>query len=247
MDKNQLFILETKDKHWALKEKKVGSISNALTINNADKCSDTKHFKATYIADNKIINNAKMRKYLISKDLNKVKSEEDIFQIMQRHAPFTNPLTKGTDYSPCMHAGANCNFQTTSSMVVVYGKTETIWITGRSLPCLSIYKPYIFGHTPQEPIYHKDNQSVNSYWLTQEKINRVLRKKQLPPEFYLEKNQIQKIIINQSKEKLAKFDMKKYLEIEGTFYNKWINKKIKAAKIDSNNSKYFDLITSKFL
>ncbi|HEX7555428.1 MAG TPA: hypothetical protein VF338_02300, partial [Leptolinea sp.] len=75
-------------------------------------------------------------------------SIEDAFRILRSHG-YTDsiPSDSLTANTICMHAGfgpVRIN-QTTGSMVIeMTGDTVTIWITGTSSPCLSVFQPVRF-------------------------------------------------------------------------------------------------------
>ena len=77
-----------------------------------------------------------------------------------------------------MHATGPINrSQTTGSMVAEIRKGEppTIWLTGTSMPCLSIYKPYFFGGdqlTGELPL--PGTVPDESLWWRVEKLHRYL-------------------------------------------------------------------------
>lgn len=104
------------------------------------------------------------------------------FSILRTHEQPDNfsPKRAGTK-SICMHNnGLFCPHQTTGSMVAVLRKNNlphTVWFTGSSNPCISLYKPFYFGDTLlneeqfQQPGAHADV----SYWWKWEIRNRKFR------------------------------------------------------------------------
>ena len=54
----------------------------------------------------------------------------------------------------------------------------TIWLTGSSAPCLSVYKPFYFGNDVlnEENFIAPTSTSDNSYWWQWEKLHRNILK-----------------------------------------------------------------------
>ena len=76
-----------------------------------------------------------------------------------------------------MHAGGLFGDHTTGSMVsVIKDKSITVWITGSSSPCLSIFKPLYFEQTGEfiAPPAFTNEQDSFKYWLKREKFNRAI-------------------------------------------------------------------------
>jgi dipeptidase len=71
-----------------------------------------------------------------------------------------------TARSVCMHASGFLNpSQTTGSMVVEWNKngSPTVWLTGTSMPCLSIYKPFFF-QAPIKMITPSSSPDASLWW-----------------------------------------------------------------------------------
>lgn len=225
MDAKELYVLETKDKHWAVQKKEKANISNCLSIKKADKFSDVSNFKSTYIRKKSIKSwiRTNTRKYLTGKDLNKVVNEKDIFRIMRGHCKFIKPFKKGTSESPCMHSGEKNEYQTTASMIVVLKEKPVIWFTACSLPCISIYKPYVFGEKRMEPIYEGDQIEDCAYWEKIENIHKQLAKKNLPKQFYRERDRIETNLIENFHQKDVNTEkiLENSIYREKEFYKKW--------------------------
>jgi dipeptidase len=71
----------------------------------------------------------------------------DAFAALRSHADEDFLPQDGTTAGVCMHAsGLFCPQQTTSSMVaeIRSGGNHTVWLTGSSAPCLSVFKPFYF-------------------------------------------------------------------------------------------------------
>lgn len=152
MDRNELYILETVGKNYAVKSKKMASISNCLTIRNADRYNDVKNFRKKYT--DKSHKSGKYRRKATYKKLIFATNKEDFFKIMRFH--FKNSKKD----SICMHG----EYETANSMVVILKERPEIYFTGCPNPCKSEYKKYIFGEQIEYPIVDEENQENCEYW-----------------------------------------------------------------------------------
>lgn len=171
-DKKEAWVLETASRNWVLKKiEKYYSISNKLTIgeefdrisagtidfakkmrwvksgqpfNFSEAFSDRLYTKLGNGDKRQLLMNAKLgeqaRKFSVGEAMQLLQThniDEDTFQPKQC-----------TTASICMHATGFINkFQTTGSMVAEIREKgpSTVWLTGTSMPCLSVYKPFFFG------------------------------------------------------------------------------------------------------
>ncbi|MDX2068086.1 MAG: carcinine hydrolase/isopenicillin-N N-acyltransferase family protein [Haliscomenobacter sp.] len=102
-------------------------------------------------------------------------------QILRQHGDEPeneyDPSHGGTG-NVCMHSTGPTNpSQTTGSMVVelpLDGSTPTLWLTGTSMPCLSVYMPFFFGGktllTPEWP--QPSSKPDASLWWQAERLHR---------------------------------------------------------------------------
>lgn len=151
MDRNELYILETVGKNYAIKREKSATISNCLSISNADIYNDVKNFKKKYTDSPK--KNANVRKRTTYRKLLLAKDEEDLFKIMRTHS-------KKDACSICMHG----EYESTNSMVVILKDKPEIHFTGCPNPCQSEYIKYIFGNELVYPIVNEENQDSCDFW-----------------------------------------------------------------------------------
>lgn len=152
MDRNELYVLETVGKKYAIKNKKMASISNCLSIKKADQYNDVKNFKKKYTdRPHKSGNNRRKATY---KKLIFAQNKDDFFKIMRLHSK------KNKDYNICMHG----EYETANSMVVLLKEKPEIYFTGCPNPCQAEYKKYIFGEELQYPIVSEENQNNCKYW-----------------------------------------------------------------------------------
>ncbi|MEG1706803.1 MAG: hypothetical protein RR291_04840, partial [Clostridia bacterium] len=94
-------------------------------------------------------------------------------------------VTRGSVDSVCMHQSPLGDHTTGSMMVEFYQDFNTLWLTGSSTPCLSIYKPYIFGEQSQV-VFGSQEESL-AYWLNREYLVRAIYAKLIDEQDYLGK------------------------------------------------------------
>lgn len=168
-DSQEAWILETAGNEWVAKRvKQYGSISNGLTITddydliskNAITFAKEKGFYKTgkfsfmKVYSNPVmswVSGCKVRQKTTMQGGNQegftIKSA---IEILSSHHLSTDKFTphKATTKDVCMHTTGKLNpSHTVGSMIVEIRKDQpiTIWLTGTSNPCLSIYKPFFFG------------------------------------------------------------------------------------------------------
>ena len=202
MDGKEIYILETAGKDWVCEKTSCGSISNRLSIPAFAK----KHLEPVYSYFSQSAN----RKSMCETAIGKANCVEDIFAALRQHNHDKNPLCRASVGSPCMHYGGLVGDHTTNSFVVEWdeNRTMSLWTTGRSMPCVSLFKPITFGDTTA-PVFHP------TYWLEAETFNRNLLGHKLPDSYYAERDALEKEIL--SAHPLDAF------EKETEFLNKWKN------------------------
>ena len=151
MDRYDLYILETIGKKYAIKKKKTATISNCLSISNADIYNDVRNFKEKYSDTQK--KNANIRRRTTYRKLLLAKNEKDLFEIMRTHS-------KKDGCSICMHG----EYETTNSMIVILKDKPVIYFTACPNPCQSDYIKYIFGDDLVYPIVDENNQNNFEFW-----------------------------------------------------------------------------------
>ena len=209
MDRKQLFVLETYRNKWVYKQYDRASISNRLTIeDDGDKYSDERcNFKKTY-SDFLFSTFSYASKRRQCTSTHKFDDIYDAFATLRQHTN-DSPMSKASVSSVCMHAGDAFADQTTSSMVVELDDDIHIYVTGCSRPCISVFKPYEFK---QDGIIGPEN-SDGAYWKKMELMQRKMLGKKIPQQFYIEKDELEKRIIeNRNKDTL---------KLEEQFYDKW--------------------------
>lgn len=250
MDCKELFVLETAGKEWVWKACDKASISNRLSIStegdsySAGQAYDffKRHREPVYTT----FSGSASRRSQTQCSLQTAETTADFIKALQTHdESITNPFAAGSVSSACMHYGGMVGDHTTASMVAdlnspdpAGGKRMLIWATGTSCPCVSLFKPWIFGTTPSAPIYNPSeteptgSEAARSYWLQAEAFRRSLLGKALPPQFYTELAQIQQAWLIEAR-RTSNEDFPAFsawcLSQEKAFYEKWSAADIPAA------------------
>ena len=250
MDRKELFVLETAGKEWVWKAYDKASISNRLSIGtegdaySAGQAYDffKKHREPVYTT----FSGSAHRRSQTQCSLQTAETTADFMKALQTHDDgVTNPFAAGSVSSACMHYGGMVGDHTTASMVAdlnspdpAGGKRMLIWATGTSCPCVSLFKPWIFGTTPSAPVYASSeteptgSAEARSYWLQAEAFRRSLLGKALPPQFYTELAQIQQAWLIEAR-RTSNADFPAFsawcLSQEKAFYEKWSAADIPAA------------------
>jgi len=246
MDRTEIYILETAGKEWVFKKCDQGAISNRLSIGTeGDVYSEgscdfaKKHLEPVYSH----FSQSKQRKAMCEAAVENAESLEDMFKAMRQHADEENPMCKAGVGSPCMHYGGMVGDHTTQSMAVELlseGRIR-IWTTGQSLPCVSIYKPFLFGNEIVAPVFEAGDEAAMEYWMGAERFKRRLLGKKIPVEYYTERDAIEKEIIELSQNADAKAmeDLSRLaIDKEIAFFDKWKKvefEKVKVAKVFKKN------------
>ena len=91
-----------------------------------------------------------------------------------------------------MHFGGMVGDHTTASMVVrLDGGLPSVFLTGTSTPCVSLYKPYRFGNPARLPVATPGDEAAARYWREAEAFRRQLVGKVIPAEFYAERDALE--------------------------------------------------------
>lgn len=183
MDRKNLFVLETAAKEWVWKKYDRVSISNRLSIGadgdeySGERCNFAlKHTEHLY----NIASGSASRRRMTERALKNAKSAAAMMHALRQHAPGAEPFVKGSVGSVCMHYGGLVGDHTTSSLVAdLYHDKTVIWATGGSCPCVSLFKPYIFGSEPNKAMLEGE-----AYWRRREEYTRSLIGKALPDDYF---------------------------------------------------------------
>ena len=215
-DNNEAFVLETADKWWIVeKVKEIRSISNNLSIRGKGDlrrkgiiqhaidrgyCKDDDDFDfAMIFSDPQIPNNFSPDSrdgctFNMLKENRKIITPSLMMDFLREH-----------DVGICMHG----SFQSTGSQVSHLKKdvkNSVHWFTGGSLPCLNVFKPYIFPTEGQKFSVKKPGpySEINSnwFWSRHKEFIKPYKKRSIKPEkqVYLDKlAQIEKGLITEEK------------------------------------------------
>jgi secernin len=172
-DPKEAYVLETADKWWIIeKVRNVRSISNNISIRGKgdirkkgiiqhaiekNYCKDDYDFdfaKTFFGTSISALTSPYSRGGKSTSLLNENKGEITLSLMME----FLRDHKAGI----CMHGG----FESTGSQVshLRKGKNSIHWLTGTTLPCVSIYKPYTFPIEGQKYYPPGPYQEVNSEW-----------------------------------------------------------------------------------
>ncbi|MFW9973137.1 MAG: peptidase C69 [Candidatus Odinarchaeota archaeon] len=210
VDPKEAYVLETAGKWWVIeKVKNVRSISNNLTIRGKGEqrksgiiqhaieegyCTDDNDFDfALTFSDFSIPSipspYSRAGKATIILNTNKGQiTPELMMNTLREHQA-----------GICMHGG----FESTGSQVshLRYRRKSIHWFTGTTLPCVSIYKPYMFPIEGQKYYNPGPYQSINSewFWYKHTKSKPINKKSEL--------EKIEKIIISKVNDLILHDDM----------------------------------------
>ena len=232
MDKDALYVLDTVGKQWAYKELPKAGISNALNLgSDADAYSgESIDFTAKYQDPLfTYFSGAKKRRACTQEQLNPDMDALGLMQSLRQHRPeVKNPFAQGCVDSVCMHAGGLVGDHTTQSMVVELKGTAApmVWLTGGSTPCVSLFKPTLFGNKPCAPVFAANDKEAEAYWLAHERFVRKLIGTSLPAEFYRQRDALEQTFITEVEKNTnsvgAMAELSKFaLQEETVFYAKW--------------------------
>ncbi len=198
-DHGSAYVLETAGREWALKQiDGIYSISNSLTLGNGfDKCSSglvknavskgwcksEEHFSFKDCYEDKLYSFASKgdhRQRYTTACLREHIGNIDtayMMSILRSHCgnERVGNYRGGSMKSICMHGGGIISSQTTGSMTArLKSGNITLWSTGTSLPCISLFKPYWFTEST-EPFFSEEQQiEAVEYWKEAELLRRMV-------------------------------------------------------------------------
>lgn len=248
MDKTKLYVLETVGKEWSYKEEKKISISNRLCLTDISNAYSREPYNFAKKHSDPLYSHfsgSKNRREQTSKFLTSDLDITSAMKALRTHAPLSKPFTKGSVKSTCMHAGGLVGDHTTSALIAnLDGKYPELWITGCSSPCISLFKPYLFGNKPLAPVFTENNNTAKDYWLDLEIFNRKFIGHYVPDEYYSERDALENQWIKEAT--IAKNDLNAYAELavkalndENAFIERWNNTVLKKASTSLRFKKYW--------
>lgn len=230
MDRQELFVLETAGKQWVYKRYDAAGISNRLSIGaDGDGYSGGKVFdfrkRFTEPVYTTFSGSARRRQQTCN-CLPGVRSLAGCMDALRCHdGNVTNPFAGGSVSSVCMHYGGLVGDHTTASMAVSLERERTVvWTTGCSNPCVSLFKPWLFGTEEILPVGCPADSRGEKYWMEAEQFRRYLLGKKLPDEYYVQRDEIQHRWLSRA-EQISNAEFPEFsracLEEEREFYAKW--------------------------
>ena len=195
MDPTSVQILETAGREWVVKQVERGSISNRLTIGtDGDLYSGGVTLDFARVHTEPVFTHFSGSARRLGSTRHCLAGEPDViglFAALRTHTHDRPPLQTASVASPCMHAGGLVGDHTTASLVVeMAAGRNTVWATGSSTPCLSLFKPTRIGQVGA-PVFAAGDRAALDYWLTREHFHRLVIGCELPPQFYAERDEIQ--------------------------------------------------------
>ena len=196
LDREHLFVLETCRKNWVVKSYPRASISNRLSIGkDGDRYSSAAcDFAKTYSDPLYThFSGSLQRKGQSACALPTIQSEAEMARALRTHDDnVKNPFAEGSVSSCCMHYGGMVGDQSTASMIVrLDGNAPTVFLTGTSTPCVSLYKPYLFGNPLRLPLGQPGDGAALDYWREAEHYRRAMIGRIIPAEFYAERDALE--------------------------------------------------------
>lgn len=196
MDRSSLYVLETAGKEWVWKKTDRASISNRLSIGTDGDCYSgdaSCNFKKLYTEPvYTLFSGSAQRRQQTGSCLQDAPGFATCAKALRTHRKGSSPFRSGSVSSACMHYGGAVGDHTTASMIVDLRPEQTVvWSTGTSLPCVSLFKPWLFGTDPTAPVFKPLDPEAKRYWLEAEQFRRTLIGKQLPQEYYSMRNAIE--------------------------------------------------------
>ncbi|MFX0005230.1 MAG: peptidase C69 [Promethearchaeota archaeon] len=172
-DPKEAYVLETADKWWIIeKVKNVRSISNSLTIRGKGdlrKKGIIQHaIDKNYCKNDNDFDFAETFSGLSISTISSPYSRggRSTLLLNENKGKITSSLMmeilRDHEAGICMHGG----FESTGSQIShLISKRKSIhWLTGTSLPCISVYKPYSFPIEGQKYYVPGPYQEINSEW-----------------------------------------------------------------------------------
>lgn len=197
-DFEEAYVLETAGRHWVYeKVRDIRSISNTLSIGSKyDGCSNqlVEHALAKGWCrsreefDFKKCYESKLHPHFTKGDIRRSTTEKhlrgkigslsvaDMKAILRSHGgkDKVESFRSGSMECVCMHAGGGLiTSQTTGSFVVQLKDGEiSVWATGSSIPCISVFKPIWFTKGASTVINEENDERSTEFWKHIEDIHR---------------------------------------------------------------------------
>ena len=179
-DRKEALVLETCGKRWVAKRVEgAGNISNRLSLDADFTLSSSesnlgfaRHFSEPVFT---LFSRSADRRDQAARGLKKAPfGTKEMIALLQSHRreDARSLYANGDVGSLCMHKSL-LGDHTTGSLVADLGTPfDTLWITGSSTPCLSVFKPVYFGNV-LPPVFADPKKSLD-YWLQREWLIRAV-------------------------------------------------------------------------
>lgn len=195
-DKKKAYVLETAGRYWVMKKvTDFYSISNGLTIENdfdachpemvndciaRKKCTCKEDLNFRKIFSDPLFtqfSGCKQRRPLSMELLERAKGGimvETMMAALRTHQDDCGDnFKKGSMKNLCVHGGGLVSSQSTASLVGELKDKSEFFFTGSSLPCVSVFKPFVFD-SDFELFKEEAQEKGVAYWTKREKITRML-------------------------------------------------------------------------
>ena len=226
MDRKELFVLETVGKQWAYKQFDKAAISNCFLLkDDADAYSGERCDFSQWGAPDETIHGGFERRCLSEKNLQTGEDVEMVMRALRSHQDdFCLPVAQKDSRNVCLHAGPDGGSQSTASWAADFQKDRIMmYITGGAMPCLSLYKPFVFDDDAKErqafSLFDLEAWQQHDAWVGS------LSKQQPPMDFYAERDELEKKWHQQAQSLTGKENeefLKACAEEEKRFYQKWM-------------------------
>lgn len=202
-DRNETLVLETCARDSVIKASERASISNRLCVGadgddyTGDKCDFAgTHTEPVYTH----FSSSAGRRTATQCCVNSAKDIKDLIHGLRSHSADEDHFAKGTVGSVCMHTGGLVGDHTTASMAVEVGPDGIlVFATGTSLPCVSLFKPWLFGSAPSAPVFTPGDKISGQYWMNAERYRRRLIGRVIPAAFYEQRDKIEESWLAEAK------------------------------------------------
>jgi len=226
MDRKELYVLETVGKQWAYKKMDKAAISNCFSIkDDADAYSGAQCDFSRWPSPLESEHGGFERRCLSQRALAGGEGVDVVFRALRSHEDgFSLPITEKNSRNVCLHAAPDGGSQSTASWAADFQQDRVLlYITGGAMPCVSLYKPYVFDSAAiEQGAYSLFDQAS---WEEHDARVTVLAQQQPPAEFYAERDALEQAWRKQAQALSGKDNaefLRACLEEEKQFYQKWV-------------------------
>lgn len=226
MDRKELYVLETVGKQWAYKKMDKAAISNCFSIkDDADAYSGARCDFSQWASPLEPEHGGFERRCLSQRALAGGEGIDVVFRALRSHEDgFNLPIMEKNSRNVCLHAASDGGSQSTASWAADFQQDRVLlYVTGGAMPCVSLYKPYVFDSAAiEQGAYSLFDQAS---WEEHDAKVTALAQQQPPAEFYAERDALEQAWRKQA-QTLSGRDNAEFLqaclEEEKQFYQKWV-------------------------